>query len=58
MTDENRNSSCISGDIDQLVYKVGHPGYEFFPPSTEKAGVGGGESPQEDSRRNTAEDPS
>jgi hypothetical protein len=60
MTDENRNSSCNSGEIDQLVYKVDHPGCEFFPPSTERAGVGGGggESPQGDCRRNTAEDPS
>ncbi|GAH10035.1 unnamed protein product [marine sediment metagenome] len=57
MTDENRISSRNSGEFDQLVRKIGDRNCEFFPPSTEKAGVGGGESPERDSERSTAEDP-
>ena len=60
MNNVPKNASCSSGELDQLIYNIDHPGYELFPPSIEKAGVGGGggESPQGDSRRNPAEDPS
>ena len=52
MNNVPKNASCNTGELDQLVCNIDHPDYELFPPSIEKAcvGGGGGESPQGDSR--------